>query len=108
MGLFRKNTRHDPDPADDHVYYSTPFGDTNDGKQKLFFLQREGVLLMPVFRSVESMKEFYRESNRAAFAVLQGDVASVRDLIRSIDVLKGAGIVIEPLSANPIEIPPAP
>ncbi|BBX07931.1 hypothetical protein [Mycolicibacterium aichiense] len=106
MGLFRKTERRNPDPAETHVYYSTPFGDTDDGNQKLFFLQREGVLFMPVFLSVDSMKEFYRQSNRAAYAVLQGDVTSVSDLIRSIDVLKGAGIVIEPLSANPIEIPP--
>ncbi|MCV7343204.1 hypothetical protein [Mycolicibacterium rhodesiae] len=106
MGLFRKTERSDPDPTEAHIYYSTPFGDTTDGKQKLFFLQREGVMFMPVFRSVDSMKEFYRQSNRAAYAVLQGDVTSVMELIRSIEVLKGAGIVIEPLSANPIEIPP--
>lgn len=48
-----------PGDVDGRVYHSTPFGDTNDGRQQVFLLQRDGVPYVPVFRSVESMKEFY-------------------------------------------------
>lgn len=49
MGLFRKKEQPEPAPAvTDKVYYSTPLGDTKDGGQQLFLLQREGVRHMPV------------------------------------------------------------
>lgn len=94
-------------PAPDaKVYYSTPFGDTNDGKQQLFLLQRDGVRYMPVFRSVESMKQFYERMNRAAYMILEGDVERVLETNRSIEHMKTVGIVIEPLSEHPIVIMP--
>ncbi|WP_407663758.1 hypothetical protein [Mycolicibacterium sarraceniae] len=42
--------------------------------------------MIPGFRSLDSMKEFYE---------------------RSIELLKGARIVIEPLSADPVEVMPS-
>ena len=107
MGLFRKNKHHEAAPVDANVYYSTPFGDTKDGGQKLFLLRRDGVSYFPVFRSLDSMKEFYEQANRAAYMVLQGDVASVMDTMRSIELMKDAGIVIEPLCAHPVEVMPS-
>lgn len=94
-------------PAPDaKVYDSTPFGDTNDGKQQLFLLQRDGVQYMPVFRSVDSMKQFYERMNRAAYMILEGDVERVLETNRSIEQMKTVGIVIEPLSEHPIVIMP--
>jgi hypothetical protein len=106
MGLFKK--KRQPEPAATHakIYYSTPFGDTRDGKQKLFLLEREGVQFLPAFRSVESMKEFYARKNRAAYMILEGDVQSLMDTNRSIEQMKRVGIVIEPLSEHPVEIVP--
>lgn len=92
--------------ADTNVYYSTPFGDTNDGEQKLFLLERNGVRYMPVFRSVESMKEFYERMDRAAYMILQGDLTSVMATLQSIELMKGVAIVIDPLSEYPVEIMP--
>ncbi|MBE1548092.1 hypothetical protein GGC64_002100 [Mycobacterium sp. OAS707] len=107
MGLFKKQKQPKSDVATNaKVYYSTPFGDTTDGKQKLFLLERAGILYMPVFRSVESMKEFYERMNRAAYMILEGDVAGVMDTNRSIDQMKRVGVVIEPLSEHPVEILP--
>jgi hypothetical protein len=88
------------------VYYSTPFGDTNDGEQKLFLLERNGVRYMPVFRSVESMTEFYERMDRAAYAILEGDVESVMATTQSIELMKGVAVVIDPLSEHPVEILP--
>ena len=105
MGLFKKKQPETAAP-DAKVYYSTPFGDTNDGKQKLFLLERDGVRYMPVFRSVDSMKQFYERMNRAAYMILEGDVTQVMDTNRSIDLLKTVGVVIEPLSDNPVAIMP--
>jgi hypothetical protein len=107
VGLFKRKTQPQSAAATDgKVYYSTPFGDTRDGEQKLFLLEREGVWYVPVFRSVESMKEFYERTNRAAYMVLEGDVKGVMDTNRSIDLMKRVGIVIEPLSEHPVEIMP--
>jgi hypothetical protein len=107
VGLFKKEKPAGAATTNDKVYYSTPFGDTKDGKQKLFLLGRNGVQYFPVFRSVESMKEFYEKMNRAAYMIIEGDIKSVMETTRSIELLKNAGIVIEPLSENPVEIMPA-
>ncbi|MGV0646323.1 hypothetical protein ABQE44_23295 [Mycolicibacterium sp. XJ2546] len=107
MGLFKKKKeQHEPADSEAKVYYSTPFGDTRDGKQRLFLLEREGVRYLPVFRSVESMKEFYERVDRATYMILEGDVQSVMDTNRSIEQMKEVGIVIEPLSEHPVEILP--
>ena len=107
MGLFKKKKQPESTAATDgKVYYSTPFGDTKDGKQRLFLLEREGVRFLPAFRSVESMKEFYERMNRAAYMVLEGDVKGVMATNRSIDPMKSVGIIIEPLGEHPVEIMP--
>lgn len=106
MGLSKKRQQAEKVAADDKVYYSTPFGDTNDGKQKLFLLERDGAAYFPVFRSVASMKEFYERMNRAAYMIIEGDIEGVMNTNRSIELMKHVGIVIEPFSEHPIEIIP--
>jgi hypothetical protein len=106
VGLFEKKKQPETTPTDAKVYYSTPFGDTKDGKQKLFLLERDGVRYVPVFRSVESMKEFYDRMNRAGYMILEGDVKRAMDTNRSIELMQRVGIVIEPLSDHPVEIMP--
>ncbi|OLP04413.1 hypothetical protein BVU76_00420 [Mycolicibacterium porcinum] len=88
------------------VFYSTPFGDTKDGQQKLFLLERDGVRYVPVFQSLDSMKAFYERMNRAAYMVLEGDVKTVMDTNRSIEQMRSTGIVIDPFGEHPVEIPP--
>lgn len=109
MNIFKKKSTQQAAAAataDGKVYYSTPFGDTNGGKQRLFLLEREGVRFMPVFRSVDSMKEFYERMDRAAYMVLEGDVQTVMDTNRSIEQMRDVGVVIEPLSATPVVLMP--
>lgn len=106
MGLFKKSKRAEPAASDARVYYSTPFGDTKDGRRKLFLLERAGVQYFPVFRSEESLKEFYERMNRAAYMIIEGDIKGVMDTTRSIELMKNVRIVIEPLSETPVEITP--
>lgn len=106
MGLFKKKQQPETPSADAKVFYSTPFGDTKDGAQKLFLLERDGVRYLPVFRSVDSMKEFYDGRNRAGYMVLEGDVKTVLATIHSIELMNGVGVVIEPLSEHPVEVMP--
>ncbi|MGE2718436.1 hypothetical protein [Mycolicibacterium celeriflavum] len=109
MNIFKKKNKPQSEATstdESKVYYSTPFGDTNDGEQRLFLLEREGVRYMPVFRSVDSMKEFYVRMNRAAYMVLEGDVQTVMGTNRSIELMRDVGVVIEPLSATPVVINP--
>lgn len=108
MDSTDKDAAADQAAGDVTVYYSTPFGDTKDGRQKLFMLGRDGVAFYPVFYSKDSMKEFYEQMNRGPYLVIEGTVQAVRDSIRSIEPLKNAGIVIEPFSACPVEIMPDP
>ncbi|WP_396908139.1 SseB family protein [Mycolicibacterium sp.] len=89
------------------VLYSTPSGDTNNGEQKLFLLEQNGVRYVPVFRSMDSIREFYERMDRAAYMVIEGDVQSVIDTTRSIELMKEAGIVVDPFGDNPVVIPPA-
>jgi hypothetical protein len=102
--LFKRKKQAAAPTSGAKVYYSTPFGDTKDGKQKLFLLERDGVWYFPVFRSVESIKEFYERMNRAAYMIIEGDIKDVMDTAHSIELLKNVGIVIEPLSEHPDEI----
>lgn len=110
MGIFknRKQARIAGADTKAKVYYSTPFGDTKAGERKLFLLERNGVPYFPVFQSVESMKTFYERTNRAAYMIIEGNIEGVVDTLRSIEPLKNAGIVIEPLSEHPVEIVPNP
>ena len=104
MGFFK---RKQPEPAaETKIYYSTPFGDTNDGRQRLFLLERDGIRFMPAFLSVESMKQYYERVDRAAYMILEGDVQRLLDTNRSIEQMKTVGIVIEPMSEHPVEIMP--
>ncbi|OBH06988.1 MULTISPECIES: hypothetical protein [unclassified Mycobacterium] len=106
MGLFRKNTHPAQAAGEAKVYYSTPFGNTKDGNQKLFLLGRGEMQFFPVFRSKESLIAFYEKMNRAAYMILEGDVQRVLETTRSIELMKDVGIVIEPFGANPVEIMP--
>lgn len=83
-----------------------PLGNTKDGKEKVFLLGRDGVQYFPVFRSRESLMAFYEKMNRAGNLILEGDVRSVAETIRSIELMKDVAIVVEPLSENPVEIMP--
>jgi hypothetical protein len=105
VGFFQKKRQ----TADDaKVYYSTPFGNTTDGKQKVFLLARDGMQFFPVFRSRESLIAYYEKANRAGYMILEGDVQTVLETIRSIELMKDVAVVIEPLSQNPVEIMPPP
>jgi hypothetical protein len=106
VGLFKRKKQSETAPTDGKVYYSTPFGDTKDGKQKPFLLERDGVWYVPVFRSVESMKDFYERMNRAAYMILEGDIETVMNTNRSIELMKRVGVVIEPFSDHPVEFMP--
>ena len=68
MGLFTRKKKSTPLAA--RVYYSTPFGETTSGDPRPFLFARDGVLYVPVFRSPDSMKDFYEQANRAAYMIL--------------------------------------
>lgn len=91
MKLFRKKIRAIEAAPDSKVFYSTPFGDTKDGHKKVFIVDRGGVQYFPVFRSAQSMNEFYDRMNRAAYMIIEGTLQSVIDTTRSIELMKTCG-----------------
>lgn len=96
----------DLDPAEERVFYSTPFGDTRDGQQRLFLLQRQGTTFMPTFRSQRSLEDFYERANRAAYMILEGDLAALMKTNSSLEQMRKVGIVIEPLGQSPVYVMP--
>jgi hypothetical protein len=107
VGLFGKKKQAEEAADDDDVYYSTPFGDTKDGKQKLFVLgSKSGVPFFPVFYSKESLTDCFERMNRAPYLIIEGNLKAVAESLRSIELLKNTGIVIEPFSEHPVEIMP--
>lgn len=64
------------------------------------------MLYFPVFRGVEATKEYFKRMNRAAYMIIEGGIKGVMETNRSIELMKNAAILIEPLSEHPIEIMP--
>jgi hypothetical protein len=107
VGLFGKKKQSAEDADDVAVYYSTPFGDTKDGKQTLFVLgSGSGVAFFPVFYSKESLTDCFERMNRAPYLIIEGNLKTVAETLRSIELMKGIGIVVEPFGEHPVEIPP--
>lgn len=106
MGLFKKRSQPVQAASGAKIYYSTPFGNTKDGKQRVFLLGRGDMQFFPVFRSRESLIAFYEKLNRAGYMILEGELEGVLETTRSIELMKDVAIVIEPLSEHPVEIMP--
>ena len=59
------------------VFYSTPFGDHNDGSSRLFALPApDKTAYLPVFTSVARIKKFYNEAGRLGFMIMEGSFTS--------------------------------
>ena len=64
------------------VYYSTPLGDHKDGKPRLFALPAgDGTGYLPVFSSLEKMKEFYDRAGRLGYLIITGTFCSFLETI---------------------------
>lgn len=64
------------------VYYSTPAGDHKDGKPRLFALPAgDGTGYLPVFSSLEKMKEFYDRAGRLGYLIITGTFCSFLETI---------------------------
>ena len=64
------------------VYYSTPLGDHKDGKPRLFALPAgDGTGYLPVFSSLEKMKEFYDRAGRLGYLIITGTFCSFLETV---------------------------
>ena len=83
-----------------NVFYSTPFGDHEDGGSRLFALPaQEKTAYLPVFTSLERATEFYKSAGRLGFLVMEGSFTSFLKLTK--DMNKGntpikLGAIIDP------------
>lgn len=60
------------------ILYTTPAGDTKDGKQRFFLIPGpEPTAYMPLFLNQAEMKEFYDKAGRANFVILQGSLTDI-------------------------------
>lgn len=90
------------------LYYSTPLGNGQDGKPRLYLLSSKGSddRYFPVFLSEKHCMEFFTSLNRDGFMIMQG---TLNEFLSSLDIdplLAKLGVVIEPNFPNVITIPP--
>ncbi|MBP7901665.1 MAG: SseB family protein [Spirochaetes bacterium] len=96
------------------VFYSTPFGDHNDGSSRLFALPApDNTAYLPVFTSVERIKKFYDEAGRLGFLIMEDSFTSFLETTKKINEGKTPvkfGAVIDPgyygvtINANALDV----
>ena len=83
-----------------NVFYTTPFGDHNDGSSRLFLIPGpDGTGYFPVFSSLERMKEHYELAGRKNYIVMKGTFLDVLKTTRSTnkgDAPVKMGVIIDP------------
>ncbi len=81
------------------IYYSAPYGDHKDGKSRLFALAAsDNTGYLPVFSSVERIKEFYENAGRCGYLIMEGTFLSFLETTSKInsDAPVKFGAVIDP------------
>ena len=81
------------------VFYSTPYGDHKDGNGRLFVLPAlDNTGYLPVFSSLERIKEFYENAGRCAYLTMEGTFLSFLETTSKInaEALVKMGAVIDP------------
>ena len=65
------------------VYYSTAYGDFDDGRTGLFLLPGpNGTGYYPVFSSEKYMKEFFEKSKRSRYMILENTFSSFLSIVK--------------------------
>ena len=82
------------------IFYSTPFGDHQDGGSRLFVLPaQDNTGYLPVFTSTERAMEFYEKAGRLGYMIMEGTFASFLETTMKInagDTPIKLGAVIDP------------
>lgn len=81
------------------VFYSTPYGDHKDGKGRLFVLPAsDDTGYLPVFSSLEKIKEFYENAGRCNYMIMEGAFLSFLETTSKINAEAPVkmGAVIDP------------
>jgi hypothetical protein len=81
------------------VFYSTPFGDHKDGNGRLFALPAsDNTGYLPVFSSLDRIKEFYENAGRCGYLIIEGTFLSFLETTSKINSAAPVkmGAVIDP------------
>ncbi len=82
------------------VYYSTPYGDDEEGNPKLFLVtDAGGQVYLPVFTTLEKAAAYHRQERRAAFMIMNDPCLKV--LQTTIAINRGTaptplGLIVDP------------
>ncbi len=93
---------------DTTVYYSTPAGNGKDGKPQLYLLSGSGsdTHYFPVFLSLESCQSWYTSVGRVGYALLEGELQRVLNMLDSNEMLNKLGVLVELGTDKQVIIPP--
>jgi hypothetical protein len=93
---------------DETVYYSTPLGDDDQGKPKLFLCssQDSETVFFPVFLTEDHMRAFFEQEHRAGYMILKDTLQHFLSTLDANEKLRELGVVIEPLNSCYVAIPP--
>lgn len=78
------------------LYYSTPAGDNDEGKQMLYLMtDPAGAVYLPTFTSEEACREFFKSIGRTNFVGLQNTLENLLDTLDTNEMLKELGVLID-------------
>ena len=78
------------------LYYSTPAGNNDEGKQMLFLMtDPAGAVYLPAFTSEEACRDFFKAIGRSDFVGLKNTLENLLDTLDTNEMLKELGILID-------------
>lgn len=90
------------------VYFSTPFGDDDQGNQKIFLCSSPGskTAFFPVFLTEDHMRSFFNQKSRSGYMILSDTLQHFLSSLDANKMLRELAVVIEPLNTCNAAIPP--
>ena len=89
------------------LYHTTPFFENGSGNHpNVLHTSDSDVMYFPAFTSISALREHMTAIGCAEHIIIRGDLKSVLASLDAHPLLQEWGVVIDPQSAHPADIPP--
>lgn len=89
------------------LYHSTPFFENGSGNHpNVLHTSDSDVMYFPAFTCISALREHMAAIGCANYVIIKGDLKSVLASLDAHPLLQEWGVVIDPQSAHPTELPP--
>ncbi len=87
------------------VYYSTPAGENEEGKQMLYLMtDNAGAVYLPVFTEQKECEDFFIRIGRRNFVGLQNSLKNLLDTLDTNEMLEELGVLIDQEVPIPMKV----